>query len=49
MEKVIGMINKSLITNRFPIIIDKYVGAEIKYEDKEYLIVKQSDILAIIE
>lgn len=31
------------------IIIDKYVGTEIKYEDEEYLIVKQSDILAIIE
>ena len=31
------------------VIIDKYVGTEIKYEDKEFLIVKQSDILAIIE
>ena len=31
------------------VIIDKYVGTEIKYEDEEYLIVKQSDILAIIE
>lgn len=31
------------------IIIDKYVGTEIKYEDEEYLIIKQSDILAVIE
>ena len=31
------------------VIIEKYVGTEIKYEDEEYLIVKQSDILAIIE
>jgi len=31
------------------VIVSKYVGTEIKYEDKEYLIVKQSDILAIIE
>ena len=31
------------------VIIGKYVGTEIKYEDEEYLIVKQSDILAIIE
>lgn len=31
------------------VIISKYVGTEIKYEGEEYLIVKQSDILAIIE
>ena len=31
------------------VIISKYAGTEIKYEDEEYVIVKQSDILAIIE
>ena len=31
------------------IVVSKYVGTEIKYEDEDYLIVKQSDILAIIE
>ena len=31
------------------VIISKYVGTEIKYEGEEYLIVKQSDILAIID
>lgn len=31
------------------VIISKYAGTEIKYEDEEYLIIKQSDILAIIE
>lgn len=31
------------------IIISKYAGTEIKYEGVDYLIVKQSDILAIIE
>ena len=31
------------------IIVAKYAGTETKYEDKDYLIVKQSDILAIIE
>jgi len=31
------------------VIIDKYVGTEIKYEDEDYLIVRQSDVLAIIE
>ena len=31
------------------VIVSKYSGTEIKYEDEEYLIVKQSDILAIID
>ena len=31
------------------VIINKYAGTEIKFEDEEYLIVKQSDILAVIE
>jgi len=31
------------------VIVSKYSGTEIKYEGEEYLIVKQSDILAIFE
>ena len=31
------------------IIIGKYAGTEIKYEGQEYIIVKQDDILAIVE
>ena len=31
------------------IIYSKYAGTEVKLEDEEYIIVKQSDILAIIE
>ena len=31
------------------IIVSKYSGTEIKYEGEEYLIVKQDDILAIVE
>ena len=31
------------------VIVSKYAGTEVKYESEEYLIVKQSDILAIIE
>ena len=31
------------------VIVSKYAGTQIKYEGEEYLIVKQSDILAIIE
>jgi chaperonin GroES len=31
------------------VIYSKYAGTEIKMDDKEYLILRQSDILAIIE
>lgn len=31
------------------IILNKYAGTEVKYEGEEYLIVSQSDILAIVE
>ena len=31
------------------VIINKYSGTEVKYEDTEYTIVKQEDILAIVE
>lgn len=31
------------------IIVNKYSGTEIKYEGEEYLIVKQDDVLAVVE
>ena len=31
------------------VIVSKYAGTEVKYEGIEYLIVKQDDILAIVE
>ena len=31
------------------VIFSKYAGTEVKVEDDEYIIVKQSDILAVIE
>lgn len=31
------------------IIYSKYSGTEVKLDDEEYIIVKQSDILAVIE
>ena len=30
------------------VVINKYSGSEIKIEDVEYIIVKQSDILAVV-
>ncbi len=31
------------------VIVSKYSGTEVKYEGEDYLIVKQSDVLAIVE
>ena len=31
------------------VIVSKYAGTEVKYEGEEYLIVKQFDILAVID
>ena len=31
------------------VIINKYSGTEVKYENEEYIILKQDDILAIVE
>lgn len=31
------------------VIINKYAGTEIKYEGTDYIIVRQSDILAVVE
>ncbi len=31
------------------VITSKYAGTEIKFEGEEYIVVKQSDILAIVE
>jgi len=31
------------------VIVSKYAGTEVKYEDEEYWIVKQSDILAVVD
>ena len=31
------------------VIFSKYSGTEVKLDDEEYLIVKQSEILAILE
>ncbi len=31
------------------VVCSKYSGTEVKYEDEEYTILKQSDVLAIVE
>ena len=31
------------------VIYSKYAGTEVKLEDQEYMVVRQSDIVAIVE
>ena len=31
------------------VIYSKYAGTEVKLEDTEYIIVRQSDVLAVVE
>lgn len=40
---------KMLIKKGDKVILNKYAGTEIKYEGEDLIIVKQSDILAIVE
>ena len=48
-----GMVDgKEVVMNVKPgdmVIFSKYAGNEVKLDDEEYIIVKQSDILAIVE
>ena len=34
---------------KMEVIYSKYAGTEVKLEDEEYIIVKQNDILAVVE
>jgi chaperonin GroES len=31
------------------VVINKYSGTEVKYEEEEYIIIRQDDILAVVE
>lgn len=31
------------------VIFSKYVGTEVKYEEEDYIIVRQDDVLAVVE
>ena len=40
---------KMEVKNGDLVIYSKYSGTEVKYDEQEYVIVKQSDILAVVE
>ncbi len=40
---------KMIVKKKDKVIVNKYAGTEVKYEGEEYIIVRQDDILAIVE
>ena len=48
-EKVNDKIQEMYVKKGDNVIVSKYAGTEVKYEGIDYMIVKQEDILAIVE
>ena len=48
-EKVDGKIQEMYVKKGDNVYVSKYAGTEVKYEGQDYIIVKQDDILAIID
>lgn len=48
-EKIDGKVEEMYVKKGDKVIVSKYSGTEVKYEGEEYIIVKQDDILAIVE
>ena len=44
-----GKVVKMTVKKGDRVIVSKYAGTEVKYNNEEYIIVKQDDILAIVE
>jgi len=48
-EKIKGELQEMYVKKGDNVIVSKYAGTEVKYEGEEYIIVKQDDILAIVD
>ena len=48
-ERIDGRLEPMDVKKGDNVIISKYAGTEVKYECVEYIIIKQDDILAIVE
>lgn len=47
--KVDGKLEEMYVKEGDKVLLGKYAGTEIKYQNEDYIIVRQSDILAIVE
>ena len=48
-KMVDGVLQEMYVKKGDKVIVDKYAGTEVKYENEEYIIVRQKEVLAIIE
>lgn len=48
-EYIEGKIQEMHVKKGDNVFLSEYAGTKVKYEGKEYIIVKESDILAIVE
>ena len=48
-EKVDGKLQEMYVKKGDNVYVSKYAGTEVKYEGQDYIIVKQDDILAIVD
>ena len=48
-KEIDGKVGKMLVKKGDRVVVNKYAGTEIKYEGEDLIIVKQSDILAIVD
>ena len=48
-EKVDGKLQEMYVKKGDNVYVSKYAGTEVKYNGEDYIIVKQDDILAIVD
>ncbi len=48
-EKIEGVLQEMYVKPGDNVVINKYSGTEVKYEGQEYIILKQNEILAIVD
>ena len=48
-KKVDGKIEEMSVKKGNKVVVSKYAGTEVKYEGEEYIILREEDILAIVE
>ena len=48
-REVDGKLEKMLVKKGDKVVVNKYAGTEVKYEGEDYTIVRQEDILAVVE